>query len=228
MYNAIESQVADKAEKAKLVQQFLVCAESRYIRYLALLDEFTKTFEAENQRTSRELVEAMPLPPWSTFVNLANIRDVAIIFHAHCLSPYRFFADTNRRWDRLWNNGIAFPLARLYALIANRVWSDAASEQMWTGTGESAPYQLWNSDPSESPCRLQLQDVQMTCPWCDKTERISLIEFTNTHTSKASMCTCASCGHKFDADNLSAKHFKDDILRFIKEQKGWSFIVLLC
>ena len=141
------------------MQQFLVCAESRYIRYLALLDEFAKTFEAESRGTSRNFIEAMPLPPWYTSINITNSRDVAIIFHAHCLSPYRFFPDMNRNWERLWSNGIAFPLARLYALMANRVWSDAASEQMWTGTENTQPL------PAMELGSIRIS-LQITTPGC--------------------------------------------------------------
>src|SRR5271167_3314125 len=77
---------------------------------------------------------------------LAYNRDVAIVFHAHCLSPYRFYADMNRLG--LWATGIAFPLERLYSLNATDTWSDAASEQAWNGSGKVAPYQLWHTDPA--------------------------------------------------------------------------------
>ena len=65
----------------------------------------------------------------------------------------------NRRGG-LWDRGIAFPLERLYALIANGVWSDAKSEQMWNGAGKSAPYQFWSADPT-SGATLQLQDPRL-------------------------------------------------------------------
>lgn len=151
-------------------------------------------------------------------LSFANRRDVAIVFHAHCLNPYRFFTDMNR--NGLWEKGIAFPLERLFSLMANGIWSDAKSEQMWTGSGKSAPYQLWESDPT-SGAKLQLQDPRFPCPWCSCTEEIPLADFCETHTTKTSICRCRSCGHQFDADTLSAKYLCDDLREFIDGQNGW-------
>jgi len=62
LFDAIEATESDAKSKAKRVQQFLVCAEARYIHYLALLDEFAYDF------TGSDLVapfnQTMPLPPW--------------------------------------------------------------------------------------------------------------------------------------------------------------------
>lgn len=219
MYSSIESQTPDTEEQAKLVQQFLVCAESRYIRYLALLDDFSRNFNAENQGTTSSFAEAMPLPPWYCIsLSFANRRDVAIVFHGHCLNPYRFFTDMNRKG--LWEKGIEFPLERLFSLMANGVWSDAKSEQMWTGSGKSAPYQLWESDPA-SGAKLQLQDPRFPCPWCSCTEEIPLADFCETHTAKTSICRCRSCSRQFDAVTLSAKYLCDDLREFINRQSGW-------
>jgi hypothetical protein len=125
----------------------------------------------------------------------------------------------NRR-KGMWNKGICFPLERLHALITNGVWSDAKSEQMWMGTGKSAPYQLWNADPALG-ADLQLQDPRIICPWCSHTEEIPLAEFCLTHTTKTAMSQCRSCGHQFNADTLSAKYFVDDLLKFLKTPIGW-------
>lgn len=151
----------------------------------------------------------------------ANYRDVAMIFHSHCLSPYLFFVDMNRRGEGLWSNGIAFPLERLYSLIASGVWSDSKSESMWMSTGKSPPYQLWDSDPATGGV-LRLQDIRMTCPWCSSTQEIRLAEFTATHTTKTAMSRCASCSRQFNADTLSARYLKDDLLDFIEKQTSWS------
>ena len=151
-------------------------------------------------------------------LSLVNYRDVAIVFHAHFLNPYRFFADMNRRG--VWDKGIAFPIERLFLLMANGVWSDPKSEEMWTGAGKRPPYQLWESDPS-SGAKLQLQDPRFPCPWCSSIEEISLAEFCQTHTTKVSQSKCQSCGHQFDADTLSAKYLRDDFLEFLEKQNGW-------
>lgn len=149
---------------------------------------------------------------------LAYKRDVVIIFHAHCLSPYRFYSDMNRLG--LWVTGMAFPLERLYSLIVTDTWSDAASEQAWNSGGKAAPYQLWHTDPAAGG-ELQLQDVAMNCPLCHHIEHFPLTEFTATHTTKSAFCQCGSCGQRFNADTLSAKDFRDDLLEFIKVQNGW-------
>lgn len=150
----------------------------------------------------------------------SNCRDVAIIFHAHCLNPFRFYTDMNRRTSNLWQKGIAFPFERLYALIEQGIWSDVESEQMWSGVGATAPYQLWEFNPATG-AELRLQDVQMMCPWCNNTQTIPLGQFTQTHTTKKPMSKCSSCGHQFNADTLSAKFFQDDMSDFKKSHNSW-------
>ena len=127
----------------------------------------------------------------------------------------------NRRGRGTWNKGIAFPLERMYALICGGIWSDAESEHIWSGTGGVA-YQLWESDPSTG-AEIQLQDVEICCAWCTHILTIPLARFTEMHTAKTSMCECSACGRKFNADNLSAKFFKDDMSEFIKLHRSWSW-----
>jgi len=63
MFDAVEARGADdEDEKARLVQQFMVCAEARYVRYLALLDEYAAGFDAAEHGGTFN--ESMPLPPW--------------------------------------------------------------------------------------------------------------------------------------------------------------------
>jgi hypothetical protein len=145
---------------------------------------------------------------------------VAIVFHAHFLSPFRFYTDVNRRGTLLWENGIAFPLERLAILIENGIWSDEASEKLWIGNGKSEPYQLWLSDPFNGG-QLRLQDVPFTCPWCTQTQSLPLKEFTLMHTTKTTACRCGSCGKEFNADTLSAKLLAIDFLKFLQTQNGW-------
>jgi hypothetical protein len=61
LFDVVESNGTTTSEKARLVQQFLVCAESRYIRYLALLDEFAYDFTNDHEGPFNQ---TMPLPPW--------------------------------------------------------------------------------------------------------------------------------------------------------------------
>jgi hypothetical protein len=56
----VEAKGTDAEMKSKLLQQFLVCAEARYIRYLALLDEFAYGFNGKGGT----FAQTMPLPPW--------------------------------------------------------------------------------------------------------------------------------------------------------------------
>jgi hypothetical protein len=62
LLDAIEATESDAKSKAKRVQQFLVCAEARYIRYLALLDEFAYDFTGNDLEAP--FSQMMPLPPW--------------------------------------------------------------------------------------------------------------------------------------------------------------------
>lgn len=126
----------------------------------------------------------------------------------------------NRRTSGLWGKGISFPLERLYNLMASETWSDSKSETMWTGSGKCPPYQLWSSDPFKGG-QLELQDVRMSCDSCHSVVDIPLEEFWRTHTTKTAMSRCPSCGVQFNADLLSAKYFKEDLLEFIKTQSGW-------
>jgi len=126
----------------------------------------------------------------------------------------------NRRISAPWENGISFPLQRLYTLIVNKIWSDAESEAVWKGAGNSIPYQLWQSDPSDGGV-LQLEDIRMSCAWCNAPVEIPLEDFWKTHTLKEPVSRCPSCGVHFNADLLSARYLRQDLLDFIKTQSGW-------
>ena len=80
-----------------------------------------------------------------------------------------------RRGSGAWENGIAFPLERLYHLIENGIWSDVESQHLW---GNAGAYQLWESDPTIGTSELRLQDVEMSCPWCSHSQIIPLPQFT--------------------------------------------------
>jgi len=118
-----------------------------------------------------------------------------------------------RRTSGAWENGIAFPLERLYHLIENGIWSDVESQHLW---GNAGAYQLWESDPTIGTSELRLQDVEMSCPWCSHSQIIPLAQFTAIHIGKSASWKCTSCGIQFNADTLSAKFFKDDLTDFLK------------
>jgi len=124
----------------------------------------------------------------------------------------------NRRGRGAWEKGIAFPLERLYHLIENGIWSDVESQHVW---GNAGAYQLWDTDPTNGSVELHLQDVDMSCPWCNHDQVIPLAQYTAMHTGKTAVWKCTSCAVAFNADTLSAKFFKDDLTEFLTEHNPW-------
>jgi len=202
LYDLVESQAATDDDKAHVVNTFLVCAEARYIRYLTLLNEIvdqrdrsTRGVRAHKKELDPNVpfTDVMPLPPW----------DVAIIFHVHCLSPFRYYADMEHL--SLWNVSLAFPLERLHDLIersnGSGIWSDVESEQLWNHRFRDAPYQLWNTNPFHGGT-LHLQNVHMTCPTCDKAVVFDLHQFTAMHVTKKSTILI------YSLDRMELVHFR--------------------
>jgi hypothetical protein len=65
LYDVIENTGGNTAEeKAKALQIFLVCAESRYVRYLSLLESLAKSIRKPSAEGIHDFSKAMPLPPW--------------------------------------------------------------------------------------------------------------------------------------------------------------------
>jgi hypothetical protein len=60
LYEAVESSRLAEEDQSQAVQRFLVCAEARYICYLALLDAFFRQYGD----SGAQAYETMPLPPW--------------------------------------------------------------------------------------------------------------------------------------------------------------------
>lgn len=124
------------------------------------------------------------------------------------------------RHSQLWKNEITFPLERLHQLIATGTWSDAESEATWSSAYPDSPYQLWSDDPLTGGT-LTLQDIEMICPWCKHTTTIDLKKFTAMHLKKTGTCECTGCKRRFNADSLSARFLRDDLLRFKERRDGW-------
>ena len=127
----------------------------------------------------------------------------------------------NRRGPSLWSKKVAFPLERLASLIESSVWTDIESEKIWNDKYPRSTYQIWDSDPALGMSKLILQDIQFSCPWCDTQQTIPLGTWTEIHTTKTVVWSCASCQVKFNADTLSAKYLKDDLLEFNKTNNPW-------
>ena len=152
-----------------------------------------------------------------------RFRDVAIIFHAHFLSPFRFYADASCRGRRsiLIDSQVAFPLERLHHLITHNIWSDAESRRQWLQAFPQTPYQLWETDPFTTDSPMLLQDIDMVCPWCEKAVLLDLTKFTVVHTRKKVPMSCPNCAVKFHADRLSCTHLRQDLRKCIFSQESW-------
>jgi hypothetical protein len=145
-----------------------------------------------------------------------DYRDVAIIFHAHFLSPFRFCADMCSRGPNpvLLQARISFPLAKMHDLIANDIWSDPESEYQWNQAYPRIPYQLWASSPLTTNAPLRLQNIDMVCPWCEEIVVLDLAKFSLMHTRKMDSVACPKCHVGFNADKLSCVNLLRDLKRF--------------
>jgi len=63
LYNVVEKGDPDE-DGVNTVEKFLLCAESRYVRYLRLLENFVKSINLEGTELIKEFNRTMPLPPW--------------------------------------------------------------------------------------------------------------------------------------------------------------------
>ena|SRR6266498_4038238 len=84
--------------------------------------------------------------------------DVCYMWHAHCLSPLRYYEDIARLYnDKLLS--YSFPLVKL-----NAIWTqlgshtDTYSEKIW----EQHTSEPWVLDPQDN------SDFKIKCPWCKK------------------------------------------------------------
>ena len=101
--------------------------------------------------------------PLSSVNGFDVYRDVAITFHTHLLSPFRFYANMSCRGPHslLIDSKVFFPLEQLHHLITHDIWSDADSQRQWTKAFPTKPYQLWDTDRFTTAAPLQLQDVDI-------------------------------------------------------------------
>ncbi|CAG8590499.1 8894_t:CDS:2, partial [Racocetra fulgida] len=120
-------------------QRFLLRSEKRYLLWLELLNN-----------GSFKDAEEVPIPP----------IDVCLIWHAHLLSPFRYYEDMRRLHDPL-SKEYNFPLAKLH-----ETWSqtkgdhiDERSKQFW----EENTKQPWVLDPNDT------SNFELVCPWCSTT-----------------------------------------------------------
>ena len=149
-------------------------------------------------------------------------RDVAIVFHAHCLSPHRYYQDMfyNSKESLFWDYSVSFPLKQLDDLITTNIWSDPFSERVWGEYWPNLPYQVWSANPQDGG-QLGLQDVLWECPWCEETDLLDLVEFTKMYAKESNSCMCSYCQTRIDHDSVSSKYLVKDLQEFISEKDIW-------
>ncbi|CAG8483403.1 2103_t:CDS:2 [Ambispora leptoticha] len=164
---------------------YLLRAQERYKLWLNLLEQGK--------------FSSPPLPP----------LDVCYIWHAHCLSPLRYFEDTQRLgFGRSINYNL--PLRKL-----NELWDESSkhmherSQQIWEqNTGKP-----WVLDPSDD------SDFEFDCPWCAMPLHISAKNYMNLMRTQDHVETCFHCGALLSQDSISAKKFLDDVAEWMTSNK---------
>ncbi|KAF0394652.1 hypothetical protein F8M41_010331 [Gigaspora margarita] len=132
-FNSLEQQ------DNEIDQRYLLRSEKRYLLWVGLLNN-----------NSFKDVEEVPIPP----------IDVCLIWHAHLLSPFRYYEDMRRSHDPT-SKEYNFPLAKLH-----EIWSqnngdhiDEQSKQFW----EENTKQPWVLDSNDD------SNFELICPWCSTT-----------------------------------------------------------
>ncbi|CAI7566607.1 unnamed protein product [Penicillium manginii] len=120
------------------VQCLLMSAEVRYSRYLRMLESWIGSHGVKTPKNE------WPLPPW----------DVAIIFYAHLLSPFKFESDIASSFQILWRAEIEFLLARMRA-----VETDNASKLAWMNEYPNIPYQTVEFTPDGDHAYITAENV---------------------------------------------------------------------
>ncbi|CAG8636873.1 11775_t:CDS:2, partial [Ambispora leptoticha] len=160
--------------------RYLLRAEQRYIAWINLLND--KNFPKEE----------MPIPP----------LDVCLIWHAHCLSPLRYYEDMLRLHDPQAHN-YSFPLARLARHL------DEYSQQIW-------------HEYTKKPWVLELNDdspFDFKCPLCNKIGQISPDIYVKAMRTNNCDIKCNICSRQYMSEFLSVSRFVKDILTYRNDPK---------
>ncbi|KAJ6000280.1 hypothetical protein N7481_000689 [Penicillium waksmanii] len=120
------------------VQCLLMSAEVRYSRYLQMLARWIGSHGVKTPK------DEWPLPPW----------DVAIIFYAHLLSPFKFEIAIASDFQILWKAEIEFPLTRMRAFN-----TDHASKRAWMNEYPDIPYQAVEFTPAGDHAYITAENV---------------------------------------------------------------------
>ncbi|CAG8693780.1 11996_t:CDS:2, partial [Ambispora leptoticha] len=153
--------------------RYLLRAEQRYIAWIDLLNH--KNFPKEE----------MPIPP----------LDVCLIWHAHCLSPLRYYEDMLRLHDPQAHN-YNFPLAKLARHL------DEYSQQIW-------------HEYTKKPWVLELNNdspFDFKCPLCNQIDQISPDTYVKIMRTNNYDVKCKHCGKQYKSEFVSVSRFVEDIL----------------
>ncbi|KAG9306058.1 hypothetical protein G9A89_020253 [Geosiphon pyriformis] len=157
--------------------RYLLRAQERYFLWLDLLDKGN--------------FSSPPVPP----------LDVSYIWHAHCLSPIRYYEDTRRlHLNRALNYN--FPLRKL-----SELWKRSSehmherSKQIW----EKQTGKPWFLDPFDN------SDFEVDCPWCAMPLQLTSQNYVNLMRTPEHHEKCLQCGAFLSIDSMSAKRFLDDV-----------------
>ncbi|CAG8717226.1 3540_t:CDS:2, partial [Racocetra persica] len=161
-------------------ERYLLRAERRYLLWLKILNN--ESFKDDE----------VPIPP----------IDVCQVWHAHLLSPLRYFEDISRLFDREY----IFPLAKIHEIWSqnNGEHIDERSKQFW----EKNTNQPWVLDPNDT------SDFELVCPWCFTKLMIAANNYVKLMRNPKHVETCSKCNVKLSIERLSAKKFMDDIQKY--------------
>ncbi|CAG8733241.1 4249_t:CDS:2, partial [Cetraspora pellucida] len=144
-----------------------------------------------------------------SFKDHDNIPIPPIVWHAHLLSPLRYFEDISR----LTNREYTFPLAEIH-----NIWSqnngehiDERSKQFW----EKNTNQPWVLDPNDA------SDFDLVCPWCFTMLMIAANNYVKLMRNPKHVEICSQCKFKLSIESLSAKKFMDDLQKYNNGKKAF-------
>ncbi|KAJ1962831.1 hypothetical protein IWQ62_003401, partial [Dispira parvispora] len=165
--------------------KFLLLAEERYVCWLSLLKYWTWD------------TNTIPVPP----------IDVALMWHAHLLSPFAYYEDMSL----LEHNGLLleyeFPLEKLHEVYLNDCQVPEDSVRAW-------------EEFAGKPYHLQLDDFpkyKTHCPWCKAEFDLSWEEAVDLRTRKRPQVhiKCSTCNAPYNRDVLSGHQFWSHVHRHL-------------
>ncbi|KAH8556565.1 hypothetical protein BGW37DRAFT_473163 [Umbelopsis sp. PMI_123] len=171
-----------------LEKVYLARAERRYYLWMDHVQEFEPSTQI--------------LPP----------IDVIYMWHAHLLSPYRYYEDLLRNgWEIFLNKDYGLPLERLD--WAKRTFADGVdpdSEQYWNKFFSDQPYQLTEANLDQG------QSV-IICPKCKSEIKSSWKGYGKMRTDKEAFLKCSACQETVTVEVLSCDRFVRDWLESTPE-----------